>query len=294
MKKMSGIPEADAFVRRNVTYVEMEDIIGHLAPLLRCIDGRRPKKPNQLGSRIDEADEPEGFISFPGGSIGVVAQILCAINALIKTWDGAKDPRATSARERFNFSRVMNCLERCLGGMSCHTDDHAVGKPLACSGCGHAMALLGGGYGLGQTYRAAMRRYMKDLKRRALAGEKGIVVDVYDGSHVESGVLRIISELSIGQFASIPPTDGEMSVFVFNERMALFVLTKITGLMYEEFRTDFKDHGVSKEELTAMVISFFFTHTRSSAFKLAHDLPVYDVLHASSKQVEVRKSDLRY
>lgn len=294
MQPMKGVPEADAFVRRNITYVQLADIVGHFAPRLRCIDGRRPKKPNQLGPQTDESDDQQGVISFPGGAIGVVAQILCALNAFQKFWDKTKDPRAKTARERFNFARVMDCLERALGGMSCHTDDRAVGNALACAGCGHAKALLKGGYGLGKTYRMEMRKYMKELKKRALRGEKGIVVDVYDGVHAESAVLRIISELSMGQYASIPPTDGEMSVFVFNERMALYVLTKITGLLYQQLRSDFKEHGISKEEMVAMVINFFFTHARNSAFSLAHGLPVYDVEHSSPGQVDVKWSDLKY
>jgi hypothetical protein len=59
-------------------------------------------------------------------------------------------------------------------------------------------------------------------------------------------------------------------------------------------RADFKEHGISKEEFLAQAVSLYFTHVRSSAFKLAHNLPVYDVIHREKGVVEVRKSDLRY
>jgi hypothetical protein len=295
MKEMKGIPEADAFVRRGIRYVNMSDIRGHYAPLLRCIDGRRGANPERLGVKVDEEKAPKGFISFPGGGIGVAALILSAINTpFIEKWEKAEDPRGQSAREVFSFMRVMDILERSLGGMSCHTDEHAIDEPLACAGCGHAMAFLNGGYGLGDIYRAAMTEYLTELKQRALKGEEEVIIDVYHGKHVESAVVRILSTLSMGQFASIPPTDNEMSVFVFNERMAIDVLSKVTSLVYEEMRSDFKHHGISKEELTAHVLSLFYTHARSSAFKLAHGLPVYDVIHSQPGAVEVRKSDLIY
>lgn len=293
MRQMKGIPEADTYVRRNLTFAPISGINGHYAPLLRCIDGRRPAKPDQLGK--DDCDHPEGFISFPGGSIGVAALILSAINIkFIERWVKDGDPRADTAREKFSFEKMIQLLERALGGMSGHTDDKAVDDPIACAGCGHAMALLNGGYGLGETYRAQMTEYLKTLKERALKGEEGIVIDVYHGVHSETAVLRLKCTLSFGEFLSIPPTDGDMSVFVFNEHMALEVLRRVTGLVYEELRLDFKEHGISKEEFTTHVESLYYDHVRSSAFKLAHDRPVYDVVHTDKGQVNIHKSDLRY
>ena len=293
MKEMIGIPEADTFVRRNVAFVALSHINGHYAPLIRCIDGRRGANPDRLGH--DSGRKEEGYISFPGGGVGVAALVLSAINIpFIERWKQAGDQRAETAQERFNFNRVMDCIERSLGGMSGHTDDRAVDEPLACAGCGHAMALLNGGYGLGETYRVQMTEYLKKLKERALAGEENVVIDVYHGTHAESAALRLKCMLSLGEFLSIAPTDGEMSVFVFSEHMAIEVLTKTAGLLYEEMRMDFKEHGISKEEFLAQAISLYFTHVRSSAFKLAHNLPVYDVIHREKGTVEVRKSDLRY
>ncbi len=293
MKKMMGVPEADAYVRRNLSLVQTRKVDGHYAPIIRCIDGRRTANPDQLGAVLSLPQE--GAISFPGGGIGVAALILSGLNvAFIEPWAKAGDERAESARRAFSFDRLMDCLERAMGGMSCHTDDHAVEDELACAGCGHAMALLNGGYGLGDAYRAEMTEYLKKLKLRALQDEEGVSVEVYHGSHIESAVLRLKCMLSFGEFLSVPPNDGEMSVFVFNEHMALEVLNKVASIVYEEFRSDFKEHGISKEELTAHVISLYFNHVRSSAFKLAHDLPVFDVVHVAAGMVEVHRSDLRY
>jgi len=293
MKPMRGIPEADAYVRRNISFVSMSHINGHYAPLLRCIDGRRGANPDRLGGTPSEPQE--GSISFMGGGIGVAALILSAINVpFIERWKQAGDPRAESAQKCFAFERVIDCIERSLGGMSGHTSDHSLDDPLACAGCGHAMALLNGGYGLGETYRTQMTEYLKKLKERALAGEENVIIDVYHGDHAETAALRLKCTLSFGEFLSIPPTDGEMSVFVFSEHMALEVLARIAGLLYEEMRSDFKDHGISKDEFLAQAASLYYSHVRSSAFKLAHDFPVYDVQHPEKGVVEIHKSDLRY
>lgn len=293
MEEMRGIPEADAFVRRNIRFVPLSHINGHYAPLLRCIDGRRGVNPDRLGGQPGEPQE--GSISFPGGGIGLAALVLSAINIpFIEPWKQAKDARAESAQKCFSFDRVIDCIERSMGGMSGHTSDHAIDEPLACAGCGHVTALLNGGYGLGETYRAQMTEYLKKLKARALAGDKDVVIDVYHGEHAETAALRLKCTLSFGEFLSIPPTDGEMSVFVFSELMALEVLARIAGLLYEEMRSDFKDHGISKDEFLAQARSLYFSHVRSSAHKLAHNFPVYDVVHREPGVIEVRKSDLRY
>lgn len=294
MKVMKGIPEADAYVCKNIIFAS-KTAVGPLTALqIHCIDGRHGKHPDQLGK--ESPSENGDSTAFPGGGIGMAALILSAINtAFIERWAKDGDPRADSAKEKFNFARVMDCVERSLGGMSGHTDDSAIDDALACAGCGHAKALLTQEeFGLGATYRAEMTEYLKKLKVRALAGEEGIVIHVYHGKHVESAVLRLKCNLSFGEFLSVPPTDGEMSVFVFNEHMALEVLAKISGLLYEELRADFKAHGISKEEFTTHVASLYHYHVRSIASKLAHDLPVYDVVHTQKGCVAVHTSDLRF
>lgn len=293
MKPMKGIPEADAYVRRNLTFVPVEKASGDFAESLVCIDGRRVARSQQLGRKTPQRGA--GYISFPGGGMGVAALILSTINvAFIEPWEKAGDQRAQSARERFSFDTVIDVIERSLGGMSCHTDDHALDKPLASAGCGHAKALLASGYGLGDMYRAQMSEYLIRVKKRAAKGEKGILVDIYHGAHVETAVLRLKCDLSHGEFLSITPNDGEMSVFVFSEHMAIHVLKKVAGLLYEELRADFKSHGIPKEELLAHAESLYFSHVRKSAFGLARGFPVYDVVHTGKGTVSVHKSDLRY
>jgi hypothetical protein len=293
LRPMKRIPEADAYVRRNLTFVPIAETNGDFAEFLVCIDGRRADRPQHLGRDTHAARA--GYISFPGGGIGIAALILSTLNvAFIEPWQKAGDPRAKSASKCFSFSNVMGIIERSLGGMSGHTDDHALHDPLASAGCGHAKALLASGYGLGDTYRTEMTAYLKELKKRALRKEKGVFIEVYHGKHQESAVLRLRCDLSQGEFLSITANDGEMSVFVFSEHMAIYVLKKVAGLLYEELRADFKRHGIAKEELYAHAESLYFSHVRSSAFKLAHDLPVYDVIHREKGVVEVRKSDLRY
>src|SRR6185503_12809275 len=182
MKPMLGVPEATAFVIRNITYVPLAATNGHLAEALCCIDGRRTNKRERLGTK--DVSGSEGLISFLGGGVGIAALILSALNVgFMEEWRRTKDPRAITAAEAFRFDRVMSCLERAMGGMSGHTDEHAQKDALACAGCGHAKALLGGGYGMGKTYRDAMTEYLRTLKKRALSGEEGIVLEVYHGEH---------------------------------------------------------------------------------------------------------------
>lgn len=293
MKPMLGVPEATAFVLRNITYVPLAATNGHLAEALCCIDGRRTSERERLGTK--DVSGAEGRISFPGGGVGIAGLVLSALNVgFMEDWRQANDARAVSASEVFHFDRVIACLERALGGMSGHTDEHAEEDALACAGCGHAKALLNGGYGVGETYRVAMKEYLRKLKKRALAGEEGIVIEKYHGAHQESAALRLKCNLSFGEFLSVVPNDGQMSVFVFSEHMALEALDRVAGVFYEEFRADFKDHGISKEEFLSHVRTLYFRHVRSSAFKLAHNMPVYDVEHIGVGKVEVRRSDLRY
>lgn len=293
MSAMKGIPEADTFVRRGLKFVPIASISGHYAPHICCIDGRRTQDREQLGR--ENCAGREAYVSFPGGGLGIVGLVLSALNIpFIERWSRVKDPRAASARKAFNFDRMIDCLERGMGGMSCHTDDHARGNAMACAGCGHANAFLAGGYGLGKIYRSRLAKYAKLLKKRALAGETGVSVDVYHGKHAESAVLRLKCNLALGEFLSIAPNDGEMSVFVFSEHMAQDLLAKIAGLVYEEMRDDFKAHGIAKEEFLSAVQWQYHAHVRSSAFKLAHNLPVYDVEHTGPGSFVVRKSELRY
>jgi hypothetical protein len=280
MEPMKGVPEAHNYFAKNGTFVQLADLKGHLADHLYCIDGRSTES---------------GGISFPGGGAGVVALIFAAINvAFIRPWEDAKDSRAKGARKSFAFGRVIKIIERILGGMSCHTDDKAADEPLACAGCGHAMAFLNGGYGVGEMYRTGLVKYFTELKRRALRKEPHIKVACYPGVHQESAVLRLLSLPDLGEFLSVPSTDGEMSVFVFNETMNIWILSTVTGLLYEELRPEFKKLGISKEEYRAHVESLYFQHTRSSAFKLAHGKKVLEVRHVAKGQVIIGTSNLTY
>jgi hypothetical protein len=288
-----GIPEADAYVRNNVRFVQEKTVYGKSASFLRCIDGRRSDVSERVGPSKSAAGA--GYISFPGGGLGVVGLILSALQtSFIRPWKEGRDPRAQTAEESFAFERVIKILERAMGGMSGHTDEHNASDASACAGCGHVRAMLAGGYGLGEIYRTALEHYTIDLKKRAERGEAGIEIDLYRGTHEETAVLRVKSNLDTGEFVSIIPTDGTASVFVFNEIMDQKILTDVGGILYEELVTDFKTHGISKDEFLAVARSFYFGHMRSSAFKLAHDLPVYDVLHPGRGHIELRHSVVRY
>lgn len=280
-RPLVGVPEVAAYVERHTKFVDLARVRADFAREVACIDGRR--------------DEPG--IGFPGGGIGVMATVLAGCNYLISMFDAIKDKdpkRAQFARDALNFPEMASLIERCMGGMSWHTDDEAEHDPIACKGCKHAMACLDGGYGLGEEYRAQMEQYLREIKKRAQAGDSRLHPDTYHGKHNEQAVLRVLSDVRTGEYVAIPPTNGKFSAFVFNEVMAKEMLRYVGGLVYDEKRPDFKNLGVSKEEFLIRIESIFYHHLRLTAPRIAQGLPVFDVIHYESGRVRVQHSQLRY
>jgi hypothetical protein len=289
---LQGIPEVRDFVYRSgIRYIPAELLYLSLAEFLRCIDDRRTASPERLGDTA--RPRQEGFVSFPGGALGLFALMLATLRVFMKRWegDGKYHDRFLSAEECFAFARMESFVRRALGGMSCHTDEHSRDNPSACAGCGHMAALFKGGYALGETYSTQMQQYAKELKPQAENGRPDTMVDVYSGLHKPKALLRVVSNpLLYGTFVSIPPHDGVQGVFVINQQMNLDVIEYLMAMLYEEFPTDFEEHGILKEDLLAQARSLYFSHVSATALKLAHGLPVFDIIHTGTKQMEIQRS----
>lgn len=289
--------EAQAYVDKNFKLLPEREIRIPNARLVECIDDRARRTPDELMSgsqRMDQRNERRDSIAFPGGALCLSATILSAINSrLVYRWQALGDARANEALQRFDFGRMMKFFEGELSGMSCHTDDQHDSDPLACAGCGHAMALLSNkDYGLGELWTENMLDYARSLRGRADNGED-ITIYSYAGKHKARAVLRVLSDPANGHLLSIPPNDGTDSVFIINEVEDLKILGDLASEFYTSFRDDFEALGVSRSEFIAHTRSMYYTHVRLSAGKLAKGLPVFDV-EPVGRDIEVKPSRLKY
>ncbi len=290
------LAEAQRYVDKNYRLIPESEIRNPNAGNIECIDDRARRTPEEQRSgflTLSDKHKRRESIAFPGGALCLCATILSAINSrLISRWRALSSPRADEALRRFDFDNMMKFFEQQLNGMSCHTDDAHENDPLACAGCGHAMALLSTkDYGLGEEWTQSMRQYATGLKERV--HEPGITIYSYAGAHKARAVLRILSDPGNGHLLSIPPNDGTDNVFIINEVEDLKILLDLSSAFYTAFQSDFEALGVSRSELIAHTRSMYYTQVRLSAGKLAAGLPVFDVEPTNGK-ITVKQSRLKY
>lgn len=252
---------------------------------IECIDDRRTGHPNERGAGDLSDQSVRESIAYPGGALGVLGTLLAATNeSTLGGETGTKIP----------LSAITTFFEKEFKGISCHTDSHNTGNERACAGCGHAAAMLANSaYGLGAEYQADLDAYVKNIQKRKAANDLSVSIYSYDGDHKARAVVRIIKEPSTDSYISLPPNDGENGMFVINEATDLNILTLAGKKMYLEFADTFKSAGIPEEKFLQNVAGAYGKQVELTAKKLAHGLPVYDLI-GEGKEVRVTQSNLQF
>lgn len=265
---------------------------GRLTPLhgipeasrIECLDDRRTNKKGEV--LVGNLGDNRSAIAFPAGAVGIPAVVMAGMYTNIflpwKEGNGGVREKYDRAARLLPFEKIIAYAEHFLDGMSVHTDEENQNDHLACAGCGHAMGLCRNPeYGLGELYQNAFQEYAADLKRRAMEGDPKVTFFSYRGRHNVRAVLRLQSVPESGQLICVPPSNGDVSVFIMNEIMGQRILLQFVHALYSEFRHDFNALGISVDELASHSASTFLRHMRTTAAALAEGKPVYDVWHKS-------------
>lgn len=150
-----------------------------------CVDGRISDNDNRFAA--------------PGGGLGIKYAVIGGLQAYEKKHGSVG----------IEFDRLSKTIESVFGGMSFHTDTHAIhnGKNRISGGCGHCNGALemAEEYGL-EHYAHLLEAHIDELK------ERGVSPEVLSGNHNEEAVF-VISKAVNGQSLTLPGTgkDGRQA-----------------------------------------------------------------------------------
>lgn len=281
------LEEMTSYVTKNWERSPLPKDLPHAATI-ECIDDRRTGHPSECIAGDAGKDSVRKSIAYPGGALGVLGTLLAATNESII---GVDAEGTHNVRAKLPLSSIITFFEREFKGTSCHTDSHSIGNERACAGCGHAAAMLSNpAYGLGAEYQAGLDVYAKEIQKRKEKNDLNVTVYNYDGEHKACAVVRIVKEPSEDTYISLPPNDTEHGMFVINEATGLHILEMAGKKMYKEFETILKDAGITEQVFLQNVVSAYGTQVGLTAKKLAHGLPVYDVIGEGDKVLVTRST----
>lgn len=133
-----------------------------------CVDGRIVENDNRFTA--------------PGGALGIKYAVIGGLQAYEKKHGSVG----------IEFDRLSKAIESVFGGMSFHTDTHAIhnGKTRISAGCGHCNGALemAEEYGL-EHYSHLLEAHIDELK------DRGISPEILSGSHNEKAVFVIAQSI---------------------------------------------------------------------------------------------------
>lgn len=286
-RESMSLIEIQTYVAKNAERAELPTGLPK-ACSIECIDDRCTRSSLELGEEV-KVTEKRKSIAFPGGALGVFATLLSGIHESLPAHN-----REILSQKNLSFKTIASFFEKEFCGISCHTDSHNANSDSACAGCGHLASILSNGaYGLGEKYQTELGQYAKEIQKRKEAHDENATVYVYKGDHGSKAVVRILKEPSENSYISLPPNDGENGMFVINETTDLHILETAGRQLHKEFVATFTEQNVSEDTLLKNITAQYNKHVGLTAQKLAHGLPVYEVM-VEGENIIVTKSALAF
>jgi hypothetical protein len=219
-----------------------------------CVDGRI-------------ADNDNRFTA-PGGALGIKYAVMGGLQTYEKKHGSVG----------IAFDRLTDAIESKFGGMSFHTDTHAIanGKTRISGGCGHCSGALemAEEYGL-EHYAHLLDAHIDEIKYR-------VSPEILFGSHNEEAVF-VIAQSANGKSLTLPGTgkDGRQAFICHLEDW----LEVVSSLAYEVVKC--ATGNVDAERLSKYIKAAAKRQLGATLRRLAEGLPVYRVSRDQAGAISV-------
>jgi hypothetical protein len=250
--------DAEKYVTENAYLFSLKDY-STIGKELRCID-----------DRASNSDDRTCNVAIPGGGLGLVMDTLGAFTLL----------RRKGLHATLHPDEAVEVVEKAIGSVSFHTDDHSEGHASLCAGCGHAHGALTDPVAYLLTEEDAKYFFefcLHDLKNKL--HEKGMKPTVYKGPHAAQAVM-----IAEGTEVGLPSVgkSGE-AVFVYHKTFHQLLLTLIANGIAPLL----KDHtkGISEEDFEKVLHESAEIRLGVTLKKLAVGLPRFLVAHGKNFSV---------
>lgn len=261
MNHPSAVPfDAETYVKENKYRLAITDysIIGKS---LRCID-----------DRASNSEDRERDIAIPGAGLGLVMDVLGAFTLL----------RRKGKRAALSPQEAVIAVERAIGAIPFHTDDHHEGHASLCAGCGHAHGALTDPASYLLTEEDARYFFefcLSDLKDKLHS--KGLAPVIYRGPHAAKAVM-IVEGTDVG-LPSVSKSGDAVFVYhkTFHEILLTLVANQIVSLLGEN------PQEVGERELEETIYESARIRLGVTVNKLAAALPKFKVEHTQSLTVSL-------
>lgn len=205
---------------------------------------------------VDDRIEGGERIAGPGGGLGIVAASLAAVEQL-----GVKE-----------YNQVCEAVEKLLGGMSYHSDDHDHGEgALPSAGCGHVAGILSRSkeYGL-NTSRKVLEQYIERLP------ERGYQPEILKGDHKASAVIVIDPGITndLRESITLPGKKAERQAFICNKGEYLSILSLVADALQKSIP---ELGNIPGEQLKQTLRDAWTSQLSATLGALAKGLPMYKV-----------------
>ena len=242
--------DAEQYVKENSYPLDFTDY-SKIGLELRCID-----------DRASGSEDKERHIAIPGAGLGLVMDVLGAFTLLRR-----KGKHATLRPQE-----AVSLVEKTIGSILFHTDDHHEGHGSLCAGCGHAHGALTEPtpYLLTEEDAKYFFEYcLIDLKDKLHV--RGLKPVVYKGPHSAKAVM-IVEGTDIG-LSSIGRSGDAVFVYhkTFHELLLKLIAHEIAPLLSEHTQ------GISEQEIEESIQESARIRLGVTVKKLAAALPKFEV-----------------
>lgn len=219
-----------------------------------CVDGRITENDNRFTA--------------PGGALGIKYAVI----------GGLQIYEEKHGSVGIAFDRLTDAIESKFGGMTCHSDDHAIsdGQSRISAGCGHCNGALemAEEYGL-EHYAHLLKAHIDELK------ERGVSPEVLTGHHNEEAVF-VIAQSANGQSLTLPGTGKNgRQAFVCHLEDWLAVVGSLASEVAK------CANGVDTVRLCKYIQAAAKRQLGKTLQRLARGLPVYRVFRGKNNTIDV-------